>query len=94
MLSLYKEVVTLPTAETPLASRITDDDKYKTFFIDCLGALDGTHIDVHVTPDAQPRYRNRKGHLSQNVLAVCNFDMQFNYVLAGWERSAHDSAIL
>jgi hypothetical protein len=23
------------------------------------------------------RYRNRKGHLTQNVLAVCNFDMKF-----------------
>jgi DDE superfamily endonuclease len=32
--------------------------------------------------------------LSQNVLAVCNFEMEFNYVLAGWEGSAHDSAVL
>jgi len=39
-------VITLPTAETPLASRIATDKKYKTFFTDCVGALDGTHINV------------------------------------------------
>jgi len=94
MLLLYKEVVKLPTTDTSLASRITDDPKYKTFFTDCLGALDGTHIDVHLPPADQPRYRNRKGHLSQNVLAVCNFNMEFTYILAGWEGSAHDSAVL
>lgn len=94
MLLLYKEVVKLLTTETPLASRITDDPKYKTFFTDCLGALDGTHIDVYLPPADQPRYRNRKGHLSQNVLAVCNFGMEFTYILAGWEGSVHNSTVL
>jgi hypothetical protein len=28
---------------------------------------------MHVQPKDQPRYRNRKGHLSTNVLAACNF---------------------
>ena len=93
MLELYKDVIHLPDIDTPLATRIADDDKYRPYFSDCLGALDGTHIDVHVTPVDQPRYRNRKGHLSQNVLAVCDFDMKFTYVLAGWEGSAHDTAV-
>ena len=93
MLELYKEVIHLPDIDTPLATRIADDDKYRPYFSDCIGALDGTHIDVHVTPVDQPRYRNRKGHLSQNVLAVCDFDMKFTYVLAGWEGSAHDTAV-
>jgi hypothetical protein len=44
--------------------------------------------------ELQPRYRNRKGTLSQNVLAVCNFDMEFVYILAGWEGSAHDVRVL
>jgi hypothetical protein len=46
MLALYKEVISLFTAETPLSSRIADNLKYSTYFSDCLGALDGTHIDV------------------------------------------------
>ena len=90
---LYQEVIKLPTSNTPPSSRIADDSKYDTYFTDCLGALDGTHIDVCVEPLAQPRYRNRKGHISQNVLAVCNFEMEFTYILAGWEGSAHDTAV-
>lgn len=39
-------------------------------------------------------YRNRKGQLSQNVLAACNFDLEFIYVLSGWEGSAHDAKVL
>jgi hypothetical protein len=93
MLLLYKEVINLPTADPPLVSRIAKNDKYKTYFSDCLSALNGTHIDVHVSPLDQPRYRNRKGHLTQNVLAVCTFDMRFTYVLAGWEGLAHDTAV-
>lgn len=49
---------------------------------------------MHVPIELQPRYRNRKGTLSQNILAVCNFDMQFVYILAGWEGSAHDARVL
>jgi hypothetical protein len=41
----------------------------------------------------QGPFRNRKGFLSQNVLAVVNFDMTFSYCLAGWEGSAHDSQV-
>ena len=39
-------------------------------------------------------YRNRHGIISQNVLAACNFDLEFMYVLSGWEGFAHDSKIL
>ena len=93
MLAVHKHVIKLPTSDTPLSSHIADDPKYSRYFTDCLGALDGTHIDVHVSSTDQPRYRNRKGHLSQNVLAVCNFEMEFTYVLAGWEGSVHDGTV-
>ena len=39
-------------------------------------------------------YRNRHGFNSQNVLAACNFDSKFIYVLSGWEGSSHDSKLL
>jgi hypothetical protein len=94
LLVLYKTVIKLPTSDTPLSPKITNDPKYSTFFADCVRALDGTHIEVHLGLVDQPRYRNRKGHLSQNVLAACNFEMEFCYVLAGWEGSAHDSAVI
>lgn len=40
------------------------------------------------------RYRSRKNDISTNVLGVCAPDMQFIYVLAGWEGSAADGRIL
>lgn len=49
---------------------------------------------MFVPAEDHARYRNRKGFLSQNVLAVCDFDMRFLYILAGWEGSAHDGRVL
>ena len=39
-------------------------------------------------------YRNRHGIISQNVLVPCTFDLEFIYVLSGWEGYAHDSKVL
>ncbi|KAL8504180.1 hypothetical protein ACS0TY_022783 [Phlomoides rotata] len=64
------------------------------YFKGCLGALDGTYIPVRVPHSDIPRYRNRKGNVSVNVLAVCDQNMNFVYVLSGWEGSAADSRIL
>ena len=41
-----------------------------------------------------PRYRDRKGYTTQNVLATCSFDLKFTYVLSGWEGTALDSRII
>jgi hypothetical protein len=80
--------------KTPLSSQIFKDRKYYPYFKDCIGALDGTHIACHVLTLAYPRYQNRKGYLSQNVLAICNFELLFLYVLPGWEGSAHNQRVL
>ncbi|KAL2929686.1 putative nuclease HARBI1 [Bienertia sinuspersici] len=69
------------------------DDKWK-WFTNCLGALDGTHIKVRVGDKDKVRFRNRKGEISTNVLGVCTRNMQFVYVLPGWESSAHDNKVL
>jgi histidinol phosphatase-like enzyme len=80
---LYLYHVKLPTLEDPPPDYIAKNPKFAQYFTDCIGAIDGTYIDVHLPTSEQPRYRNRKHHLSQNVLAACNFDMQFLYILAG-----------
>ncbi|CAB4289015.1 unnamed protein product [Prunus armeniaca] len=52
------------------------------WFENYLGALDGTHIPVTVLAEERPRYRNRKGDLSTNVLGVCAPDLRlFMYYL-------------
>ncbi|XP_020976010.1 protein ALP1-like [Arachis ipaensis] len=69
------------------------DERWK-WFKNCLGALDGTHIKVNVLEADKLRYRNRKSDITTNVLGVVAPDMQFIYVLAGWEGSAADSRVL
>ncbi|KAL0460989.1 UNVERIFIED_CONTAM: hypothetical protein Slati_0726100 [Sesamum latifolium] len=64
------------------------------WFKGCLGALDGTFIDVRVPKIKKGRYRTRKGHAAVNVLGVCNPNMQFIYVLSGWEGSTADIRVL
>lgn len=91
---LHEYTVHQPTSDTPSHPRITQDTKYKEYFKDCIGALDGTHIAACVPASEAPPYRNRKGYISQNVLAVCDFNLEFTYVLAGWEGSAHDCRVL
>ena len=44
-------------------------------------------------PEIQGRFRGRKDGTTQNVLAAISFDLNFTYVLAGWEGSAHDSRV-
>ncbi|XP_077246099.1 uncharacterized protein LOC143885956 [Tasmannia lanceolata] len=61
---------------------------------DCIGAIDGTHIPAKLPAEIKKRYIGRKGHPTQNVLAACDFDMKFTFVVAGWEGSASDSRIL
>ncbi|KAL0303183.1 UNVERIFIED_CONTAM: hypothetical protein Sradi_6186400 [Sesamum radiatum] len=64
------------------------------WFEGSLGALDGTYINVRVRAEEKARYRTRKGSISVNVPGVCDRDMRFIYVLAGWEGSAADSRVL
>ncbi|XP_073120029.1 uncharacterized protein [Henckelia pumila] len=64
------------------------------WFKGCLGALDGTHIAVHVPCQQRAKYRTRKGTIAVNVLGVCDINMNFIYVLTGWEGSAADARVL
>ncbi|XP_027769373.1 uncharacterized protein LOC107005991 [Solanum pennellii] len=60
----------------------------------CLGALDGTYIHIRVPSVYKPRYRTRKGDIATNVLGVCDRNLNFTYVLPGWEGSAADGRVL
>ena len=61
---------------------------------DCVGAIDGTHVHASVPPEIQGRFHGRKDRTTQNVLATISFDLNFTYVLAGWEGSVYDSCML
>ena len=59
----------------------------------CIGAIDGTHVRACVPQENQIPFIGRKGIPTQNIMAACSFDMQFTFVWAGWEGSAHDTRI-
>ncbi|GFP98925.1 putative nuclease harbi1 [Phtheirospermum japonicum] len=77
-----------------LLEKIRESTRFYPYFKDCIRAIDGTHIPAMIVGQDTSRYRNRHGIISQNVLAACNFDLEFIYVLSGWEGSTHDSKVL
>lgn len=69
LVEMYVHYVQLPDKNYYTDRRITSNPKYASYFEDCLGIFDGTYIDART--------------LSQNVLAVVMFDLQYCYVLPG-----------
>ncbi|KAK8914508.1 hypothetical protein KSP39_PZI023824 [Platanthera zijinensis] len=76
-----------------ILAEIRYDPRYMPFFKDCVGVIDGTHVDARILVEDQVRYIGWHGTMTQNVMAVCDFNMCFTFALAGWEGSAHDSRI-
>ncbi|KAH1057325.1 hypothetical protein J1N35_035390 [Gossypium stocksii] len=74
-------------------NHIRHDTRYWPHFKDCTGAIDGTHIKACISPSCQIPYIGRKGEPTQNIMAVCDFNMCFIFAFPGWEGTAHDSRI-
>ena len=90
---VYGTYVKLPTRNSPVPAEIRKSGDFWPFFRDCIGAIDGSHIPAFVPESMRVRFRDRKGQISQNVLAACSMNMEFLYVLPGWEGSAADSRV-
>ncbi|XP_072148403.1 protein ALP1-like [Setaria viridis] len=67
--------------------------RFTPFFDNCIGAIDGTHIPVVVPTSLVVQHTGRHGYTSQNVMAICDFDMRFTFVVAGWPGSVHDMRV-
>ncbi|XP_047178658.1 putative nuclease HARBI1 [Vigna umbellata] len=93
ILTLELEFLTQPSGDD-VHPYVLNNNRFYPYFKDCLGAIDRTHVRVRVARTDAPRFRGRKDWPTQNVLAVCDFDMKFTYVLAGWEGTTSDSRIL
>ncbi|KAK6144745.1 hypothetical protein DH2020_021565 [Rehmannia glutinosa] len=61
--------------------------------VDCVGAIDGTIVEAWAPARNHATYRTRKGLLGQNVMAACDFNLMFTFVMAGWEGSANDARV-
>ncbi|XP_021818574.1 uncharacterized protein LOC110760581 [Prunus avium] len=63
--------------------KILRDSRYMPHFKDCIGAIDGVHVKASIPPEDQVPYIGKKGIPTQNIMAACNFDMQFIFACAG-----------
>ncbi|KAF7829936.1 protein ANTAGONIST OF LIKE HETEROCHROMATIN PROTEIN 1-like [Senna tora] len=54
---------------------IINDDRYWPYFRDCIGAIDGIHIHVHVPLDQQIPFTGRKGFTSLKELLGMDSDL-------------------
>jgi hypothetical protein len=67
--------------------------RFSPYFDNYIGAIDGTHVPVSVPTEKIVQYTGRKGITTQNVLAICDFDMRFTFVVVGWPGSVHDMRV-
>ncbi|KAI3702249.1 hypothetical protein L6452_27979 [Arctium lappa] len=94
MIEFAKEII-VPTSFNPNPDVPGNNRRLRRIFKGAIGTLDGTLIHVVVPIQEQHLYRGRgKGECYQNVLAICDFNMVFTFVVAGWEGVAHDSRVL
>ncbi|KAH9077999.1 hypothetical protein Ae201684P_019105 [Aphanomyces euteiches] len=84
--------IQLPHDDDPTSTTIATNTKFFPFFENCRMAIDGTHIPVCVSAENAAPYHGRKG-ITMNVLAACNFDLVFTFILAGWEGTAGDGRV-
>ncbi|KAF7328442.1 putative nuclease HARBI1-like protein [Mycena sanguinolenta] len=87
----YNKYVQNPADSTP--PKIANNPSYFPFFRHCRGAVDGVHVDSFALEADVVRYRDRHGNVTQNVLAACDFDMRFVYVMPGYEGTAADGRL-
>ena len=62
----------------------------------CIGAGDGTHIPIRFveSDEVSPRFTNRSGEQTQNVLIIVNHDKTISAIRAMNAGSSYDGSVL
>ncbi|KAF8224446.1 hypothetical protein L208DRAFT_1311203, partial [Tricholoma matsutake] len=71
----YMKYVKLPSTLDSPPRYLQCSQKFWPFFEKCLGAMDGSHIAASPSIGFKANAHDRKGSLSQNILAICSFSM-------------------
>ena len=83
-----------PFATANIPERGARTGYVSALFKHCVGAIDGTHVQVRVRLYDQSAYRRRKGYTSQNVMMCVDHQCRVRFLLVGWEGSTHESRVL
>ena len=59
-----------------------------------MGAINGTHVATNVPKHLATPYLDRKRVTTKNILAACDFDLKFTFMMTNWEGSVHDACVL
>ena len=93
VLKLAKDVIKPKDPTFSPVLPVLENPDFWQHFNDCIGAIDGTHVKLVVPKSKVVPHLCRHKYTSQNVLAVCDFDMRFTFVLSGWPGSVHDMTV-
>ena len=82
----------LPTTEDDVRD-LVDNFQSVHGFPQCLGAIDGTHIEIKQPKMNYYEFINREGYTSINVQALCDYRYRLLDVVVKWRGSVHDARI-
>jgi hypothetical protein len=90
----YTENDYLPHADNPISPEMQANPEIYPFFKNAVCTIDSCHFAcfVHTAADQYTTW-DCKGHLMQNCLAACRFNMIFYHVFSGWEGTASDATM-
>lgn len=80
---LALQPIVLPTLNAEKWKKISEDFFLKWQFPNCIGTLDGRHMEIQAPPNSGSYFYNYKGYFSIVLLAMCDANYKFTWVDVG-----------